>query len=653
MNPASLATAVVLATTGGLLTTVTLAATSASAAASCVSPVYQRQMFANTTLSGAPKRTDCDSAIDQNWGTGAPAAGLPSNNFGVRWTVTRDFGSGGPFALTASTQDGIRVYVDGVRRIDLWRNVSSTVSKTLNLTLPAGRHTLRIDYVNWTGRANVKFAYAPRTSATVDKVGPLAPAEVGAIYEPATNRARLAWAKNKEMDLAGYRVYRRVAGSSTWTKLTTTTSTTHTDAPPTDGRTYFYEIRAYDKAGNVSPGSADRGITSDDRVAPAAPTGITAASTSTANTLFWSAVPTATRYEVARADTVDGLYTRIAQVAHATSYADATAPADVPVFYKVRALDASGNPSPYSKAVVATRDTVAPGAVRDLKTVVQDEGGVTLTWLSGGSDAAGYVVHRSATNTGGRTRIGTTATLTYRDTTGEPGRPYKYFVTAVDSAGNESAAQETTATRTVDQNSAPATPTWSSAKIVGDQLILDWAQDGYVRVGGYLVYRSRSATVDTSEAAMPYASIDGALSQYQATVSDTERDYYYAVVATSAGYGVRSAASSAVLPSVSATPPPQPTQVDEVTAGDGQVRLTWGTAPDLPGESRITGYRVYRSTTAGVTKENAEAVFSTTASDHTDTGLANGTTYYYAVTTVNAAGLESELSPEVSATPGT
>lgn len=103
MNPAGLATGVVLATTGGLLTTVTLAATSASAAASCVSPVYQRQMFANTTLSGAPKRTDCDSAIDQNWGTGAPAAGLPSNNFGVRWTVTRDFGSGGLFALTAAT----------------------------------------------------------------------------------------------------------------------------------------------------------------------------------------------------------------------------------------------------------------------------------------------------------------------------------------------------------------------------------------------------------------------------------------------------------------------------------------------------------------------------------------------------------------------
>ncbi|WP_189931090.1 fibronectin type III domain-containing protein [Streptomyces aurantiogriseus] len=647
MPTARLATAVVLATTGGLLSTAT---PSASAATSCASLVYKRQIFANTTFSGTPKQTGCDAAINENWGTGAPASGVPANNFSVRWTVTRDFGSGGPFTFTAAAQDGIRVYVDGVRKIDLWKNVSSTVARTLNLTIPSGKHTLRVDYANWTGSANVKFTYAPRTSATVDKVRPLAPTEVGVGYTLDTNKAKFTWAKNKEMDLAGYRVYRRVAGSSTWTKLATTTSNTYTDSPPMDGRTYYYEIRAFDKAGNVSAGSADRGITSVDRVAPAAPVGVTAKSTKTANTLSWTAVPTAVQYEIVRANTADGPYTSVGRVL-TTSYSDALAPADVPVFYKVRALDASANPSPYSKVVTATRDTVPPGAPQDLKVVSQDVGGVTLTWLKGGSDAAGYVVYRSTTNTGGQIRIGTTSTLTYRDTTGEPGRPYKYYVTAVDAAGNESAALEAYATRTVDQNTAPNTPTWGTAKIIGDQLILDWGQDGYVKVGGYLIYRSRSATVDTSATATPYASVDGAFSQYQATIPATERDYYYAVVATSAGYGVRSAASSAVLPSVSATPPPQPTQVDEVTAGDGWVKLTWGTAPDLPGDSRITGYRVYRSTTPGVTKENAEAVFTTTASDHTDTGLTNGTTYYYAVTTVNAAGLESALSPEVSATP--
>ncbi|MGW4088205.1 hypothetical protein ACWEGS_34895, partial [Streptomyces sp. NPDC004822] len=69
MNPARratavTATAVVLSTAGGLLTAL---AAPASAAVSCTSPVFKRQFFANTTFSGTPKKTDCDTAIDQSW----------------------------------------------------------------------------------------------------------------------------------------------------------------------------------------------------------------------------------------------------------------------------------------------------------------------------------------------------------------------------------------------------------------------------------------------------------------------------------------------------------------------------------------------------------------------------------------------------------
>jgi len=94
----ALSAALVLATAGGLLTA---AGISASAATNCTSPVYTRQFYANTTFSGTPKKTDCDSVIDQNWGTGVPASGLPKDNFGVRWTVTRDFGSGDPWSPKA------------------------------------------------------------------------------------------------------------------------------------------------------------------------------------------------------------------------------------------------------------------------------------------------------------------------------------------------------------------------------------------------------------------------------------------------------------------------------------------------------------------------------------------------------------------------
>ncbi|MET7474925.1 cellulose 1,4-beta-cellobiosidase, partial [Streptomyces sp. NPDC005648] len=64
MKTALRATAVVLTTTAGALTAL---APPASAATTCNSPVYTRQFFANTTFKGTPRKTDCDTAVDQNW----------------------------------------------------------------------------------------------------------------------------------------------------------------------------------------------------------------------------------------------------------------------------------------------------------------------------------------------------------------------------------------------------------------------------------------------------------------------------------------------------------------------------------------------------------------------------------------------------------
>lgn len=637
--------AVVLATASTLLAV----AAPASAAVSCTSPVYKREFFANTTFSGTPKKTDCDSVIDQNWGTGAPAAGLPSNNFGVRWTVTRDFGSGGPFALPIEVRDGIRVYVDGERKVSIWDNVSTTQKKTPNIAIPSGKHTLRVDFVNWTGAANVKFDYKPRTSADVDKVKPLAPTGTAVTYDGGSGQAKVTWSKNKEMDLAGYRVYRRLKGTSFGSRpLATTTATSYTDAAlPRTGETYYYEVRAYDKAGNESTGTADQPVTTVDTTAPGAPQGLAATSTRAANSLSWQATSGAASYEVYRAADAGGTYERIATVA-SPAYTDATAAADVPFAYKVRALDSAGNASAYSAVVWATRDTVAPLPPQNLTVVSQDEGGVTLTWQSGGSDGTKYVVHRATSQYDELVRLGETSTLTYRDTTGEAGLPYQYYVTAVDAAGNESRRVMVTATRPVGPSSAPRTPTWSRATIMDDRLYLEWNQGGEVPVAEYTVYRSRSTPVDTTDPANFFGTYTG--KRLETPVADDEKDYYYALVAKSPG-GVRSAPSFSVLPSVSEAPPPYPTQVDEVFAGNGYVRLTWLAAPTSPGQSSIAGYRVYRSTSPGVTKDNSVVSPLVRDLEYTELGLANGTTYYYAITTVDTHGVEGPLSAEVSVTP--
>ncbi|WP_406261087.1 PA14 domain-containing protein [Streptomyces chartreusis] len=402
MNPARRTTAaaaatVVLATAGTLLSTAP-----ASAAVSCASPVFKRQFFANTSFSGTPKRTDCDTAIDQNWGTNAPASGLPKDNFTVRWTLTRDFGSGGPFTFAASTQDGIRVYLDGSRKVDLWKNVSTTAKKTVDLTVPAGRHTLRIDYVNWTGAANVKFTYTPRTSATVDKVKPLAPTGAKAAYDTTTGKAKLTWAKSPEMDLAGYRVYRRLKGASFGsTPLATTTSTTYTDSTlPVTGAGYYYEVRAVDKAGNESTGTADQAVTTVDRVAPAAPTITTATGEVTPSggtgglRVAWKTVTDAATYRVYRAASENGTYTRIATTDQ-LSHLDASAAESTTYYYRVSALDAAGNESARS---VPQRgriwDNDPPPVVTGLS-VTPTEYGFRLAWdKSPAQDLRYYTIHK-------------------------------------------------------------------------------------------------------------------------------------------------------------------------------------------------------------------------------------------------------------------
>jgi len=78
-------------------------------------------------------------------------------------------------------------------------------------------------------------------------------------------------------------------------------------------------------------------------------------------------------------------------------------------------------------------------------------------------------------------------------------------------------------------------------------------------------------------------------------------------------------------------------------ASNGNVTLNWAAS------SGATSYNIYRSTTSGAEGSTPYRTGITTAS-FADTGLTNGTTYYYQVSAVNTAGV-SNRSSEVFATP--
>ena len=118
--------------------------------------------------------------------------------------------------------------------------------------------------------------------------------------------------------------------------------------------------------------------------------------------------------------------------------------------------------------------------------------------------------------------------------------------------------------------------------------------------------------------------------------------YYYVVTA------VNAKGESAPSPQVSVTPeapagaPAAPSGL-VATAGDARVTLNWSQV------SGAASYNVYWSTTPGVTTGTGTRIAGVT-NPYTQTGLTNGTPYYYIVTAVNADG-EGAPSSEASATP--
>ncbi|MFF3562121.1 PA14 domain-containing protein [Streptomyces sp. NPDC002574] len=655
------ATALVLATASAGLAT--LPAGTAHATITCKTGEWTATYYPNTTFKGAPKRTVCDASINENYGTGDPAGvTLPKDNFGVRWSLTRDFGSGGPFAFTASTRDGIRVYVDGARRIDLWKDVSTTQNRTLNLTVPKGRHTLRVDYAACKGTANVKFTYAPRTTASVDKTRPLTPTGLKA---PATGHAfTLAWTRGAEMDLAGYRVYRRV-GSGSWVRVSgapTVTSTSYRDLPPSNGARYSYAITSVDKAGNASALSAAVTVTSIDEQAPATPTGLKVVATADGRgyALTWNAIADAVKYQVYRATSATGPWTPLGTPPGA-SYTDSTAASRTTYVYAVTAVDAAGNSSGRSTTAGAAPLVIRPVAPRDLAaTPLVNLLGVTLTWsLPAAQDVGTYTVYRSTTSpVDPATATRVTCTVDHEGNLGaDPARysctdnnaslrrgvTYHYVVTQ--SADGLTSAPSNDVTYTVPGDEVP--PALVSGLTVEPTeygVRLHWDPNTESDLARYTVYRGELYEDDEQRTCLGHAVewLAPDATEYLAErLPDGERGCYFVDAEDTWGNSLFTSEREVsvvefteldLTPSV-ATPEGSPVELtaEDVVSG---VRLGWN---EVAGAA---GYRVYRWDRAAGRYESLTPD-PVTGTAWTDTTAPRGTTHYYWVTAVDADGTES------------
>lgn len=121
------------------------------------------QYFGNTELSGKPMLTRNDNRIDFNWHGDSPAPGIGKDSFSVRWTGKIKPVYSEKYTFTASSDDGIRVWIGGKLIIDSWKKQSG-VSREGSITLTAATaYDIKVEYYENHGDASVRLMWqSPR-----------------------------------------------------------------------------------------------------------------------------------------------------------------------------------------------------------------------------------------------------------------------------------------------------------------------------------------------------------------------------------------------------------------------------------------------------------------------------------------------------------
>lgn len=91
-----------------------------------------------------------------NWGWGSPAPQVAPDYFSARWTTVSN-AVGGTYRVSVRTDDGVRIYVDGILVLNEWRE-QSVRGYFVDMWIAPGWHTWTIEFFEQAGVAELCFS---------------------------------------------------------------------------------------------------------------------------------------------------------------------------------------------------------------------------------------------------------------------------------------------------------------------------------------------------------------------------------------------------------------------------------------------------------------------------------------------------------------
>ena len=415
---------------------------------------------------------------------------------------------------------------------------------------------------------------------------------------------------------AKYEVYRARSKDGDYIKYSTVTGTSYTNTSYIEnGNTYYYKVRALDANGTAGAWSSVVSVTYKQTLS--APTVTGGNDAQGRPTLTWNAVSGAAKYEVYRARSKDGDYTKYSTTT-GTAYTNSSyLTSGATYYYKVRALDANGNAGPYSAVVSVTcrlkltAPTVTGGN--------DAQGRPTLKW-NAVSGAAKYEVYRARSMNGDYIKYSTVTGTSYTNASYiENGNTYYYKVRALDANGT--AGPDSTPV-SVTYKAPFGAPLVTGSKDSQGRPALKW--DKVTDAAKYEVYRARSK--DGTYSLMSTQSATGYTNTSYLTNGTT---YYYKVRALKAN-GTASAYSSVVTITYGTVPTPAAPAMRSAKADSAGITVSWDTA------ANAVTYNVYRTADAG--SSWTQVASSVRGTSYKDTTVQKGVKYGYKVRGVAADG---------------